>query len=252
MDLGNLIQLAAALIFHIWLAIVVWRSVIRRRYPWFFAYCAYSVLGTSARLGAVPSPYAYSYVYLWTDPGFLVLGICAMQEVFRDVFAGFYLLPWFRRLYYGGIIVTVLIAVLNSIVNRPVHVPPLAATLLDIGIAINCIQAAIFALFYLSAKLLDMAFRRHSFGIVLGFGIASIGTLVPYVLRSTFGTKFETFIIYAPSVAYFVSLGVWLSAFFRPEAEHDQAPSKSPEQMAGEVSEYLKVLRSFFGKHHES
>ena len=99
------------------------------------------------------------------------------------------------------------------------------------------------------AKLLDVEFRRYTFGIVLGFGISSIGTLIPYVARSTFGTKFESLVIYAPSVAYFVSLAVWLSAFLWPEpTQDDQASTKSPEEMAEEVREYLKVLRGFFGK----
>ena len=246
----DLIQLPVQSILHIWLVIAVIRSGARRRFPWFFAYCIYAVLGLAARfLAAISSRRTYFYTYWYTDPGFLLLGIAALHEVFRQVFAGFYLLRWFRWLYYGGITIVVLIAVVNSLVNRPMNVYPVFGIILDVGIAVNCIQAAIFALFYFLAKVLDVEFRRHTFGIVLGFGISSIGTLIPYVARSTFGTKFESLVIYAPSVAYFVSLAVWLSAFLWPEpTQDDQASTKSPEEMAEEVREYLKVLRGFFRK----
>src|SRR5438270_5570605 len=213
MNKVDLIQLRVQTILHVWLVAVVIRRGAWRRFPWFFAYGIYAVLGLAARLAASSSRRLYFYTYWYTDPGFLLLGIAALHEVFRQVFAGFYLLRWFRWLYYGGITIIVLIAVINSVVNRPVHVYPIFGIILGVGIAVNCIQAAIFALFYFLAKVLDVEFRRYTFGIVLGFGISSIGTLIPFVLRSIFGTKLENFVVYAPSVAYFVSLAVWLSAF---------------------------------------
>src|SRR5947207_13333330 len=113
MHIGTILQLAVALMLHIWLAaIVLWRGM-RQQFPWFFAYCMYSVLGTGARLAAVPSDKAYFYVFWWTDPGFLLLGIAALHEAFQKVFAGFYLLRWFRWFYYSGIAGLVSIAVIN-------------------------------------------------------------------------------------------------------------------------------------------
>src|SRR5437016_13972035 len=112
----DLIQLPVQIILHVWLVVVVVRSGARQRFPWFYGYCLYAVLGLAARLAAISSHRIYFYTYWYTDPGFLLLGIAALHETFREVFAGFYLLGWFRWCYYGGITIVVLIGVVNSIV----------------------------------------------------------------------------------------------------------------------------------------
>ncbi|HWZ43045.1 MAG TPA: hypothetical protein VNW97_06190 [Candidatus Saccharimonadales bacterium] len=195
----------------------------------------------------------YSPVFWFTELGFLVLGIAASHEAFRWVFSGFYRLNWFRWFYYGGIGFTFAISVVNSAMHPPVNASLFFGWILQLGIAINGIQAAIFALFYLLVKLLDIGFRRYAFGISLGLGMASVGTLLPYAARSKFGTGIGNLFVYAPTVAYFVSLAVWISAFIKAQPEPEGwAPPMPPEQMAEEVKQYIAVMKSFFGKQDAS
>ena len=248
MSYGDLLLLATGPLLYIPLAFVLWRRRIYRRFPLFLAYCLYAVLATTARLLAALYG-GYFYIYWWTELFFLFLGVVALHESFRSVFEGFYLLKWFRWAYFGGITAVLLVSILNSVFNRPTQMHPLLRLVLDITTPVNCILAAIFGLFYLSAKLLSVSFRRHAFAIALGFGISAVGTLVPNAIRSAFGKNFDNFFIYADSVAYYITMAVWLSAFLRPEADEDEAPPPlSPQQMAEEVTQYTRILKGFFGK----
>jgi hypothetical protein len=250
---NNTVVLIAALMGHGCLAALLLRRRAQRNFPVFASYQVYAVLALAARLAVEFDQGVYFRVYWWTEIGFLVLGIAASHEAFRWVFSGFYRLNWFRWFYYGGIGLTVTISAVNSALHPPVNAEPLFGRILQFSIIINGIQAAIFALFYLLVKLLEIEFRRYAFGISLGLGVASVGTVLPYVARSEFGTGFENFVAYAPSVAYFVGLIVWLSAFVKAEPESQAwVPPMPPEQMAEEVRQYIAAMKSFFGKHDAS
>lgn len=247
--------LASGPILYILLVWILWSRRIYKSFPVFFAFTIYGLFATSARLlAALKGGYFYYfYVYWFTEPLFLLLGIAALHESFRSVFEGFYLLKWFRWFYFGSIAAVLVAPIINSIFNRPVQVHPLFAVVLDFATPINCIQAAIFGLFYLCVKLLNVSFRRYPFAIVLGFGISAIGTLIPFVARSEFGKKLETFVVYAPSVAYYITLAVWFSAFLKREPDQDKGTSPlPPQQMAEEVRQYTRILKGFLGKSNES
>src|SRR5215471_1628092 len=153
MSVVDLLLLASGPVLYTWLAVILGYRRVYSRFPVFFAYNIYAVLATSARLAVSSNGFAYFYVFWWTELGFLLLSIAALHESFRSVFEGFYLVQWFRWFYFGGIVLVVTVSIVNSIFNRPVQVHPLLRIILDVGIPINCILAAIFGLFYASAKL---------------------------------------------------------------------------------------------------
>jgi len=245
--------LIAGLCAHACVVIVLlWRRA-WQNFPFFVVYQGYSASAMAVRVAAFPTyqPFYY-YVYWWSELGFLLFAIASAHEVFRHVFSGFYLLRWFRWLYYGGISLAVVLATINSVLHPPVNMSRLEAGVLALAIVINCLQVAIFSLFYVLTKVLDVNFRRYVFGIALGLGIASVGSLTAFVGRSKFGTRHENFAVYAPTVAYFVSLLVWLSAFVKAEPEEESmTPPMPAEEMADEVRQYVAVLKSFLGKKEE-
>jgi len=253
MQIGDILLLASGLLLYVWLTVIVFRRKIHSRFPVFTAYAVFTVCAGFARLLVLRNSSVYFYTYWWTELGFLILSIAALHEAFRSVFVGFYLLRWFRWFYFGGIVMIAASSILNSIFNRPVQVHPLFRIILDFATPINCIQAAIFGLFYVCTKLLNVSFRRYPFAIVLGFGISAIGTLIPHAIRSMFGKSFDNFVVYGPSVSYYITLGVWLSAFLRREPADDEPASPlSPEQMTHEVRQYTRVMKGVFGKSNES
>jgi hypothetical protein len=253
MYLGYVLLFASGLLLYVWLTLILLHHRVYEQFPVFFTYNVYAVFTGAARFIAFYIDGTYFYVYWWSELGFLMLSIAAIHEAFRSVFEGFYLLAWFRWVYFGGIAVVLISSVNYSIFNPPLEVHPLFGIVLGFGIPINCILAAIFALFYISTKALNVSFRRHAFAIALGFGISAVGTLIPYVVRSVFGKKMETFVIYAPSVAYYLALLVWLSAFYRQQSGgSEKAPALQPEQMAEEIRQYTRILKGFLGKSNAS
>lgn len=252
-DVVDVSLLAGGLVLYTWIALVLFHHRIWQRFPIFFIYIVYGALAHAARLIAFYIAFHivgryYFYTFWSTELGLLLLSIAATHEAFRSVFEGFYLLRWFRWAYFGGISIVLISSIVSSIFNRPRQVHPLYSIALDFGISVNCILAAISVLFYISAKLLKVGFRRHPFSIVLGFGITAVGALIPYVARSEIGKKVENFTIYAPNVAYYLAQLIWLSAFYRRQSESDEGPPPiSPEHMAEEVRQYIGVLKRFFG-----
>lgn len=247
MNLVDTTLLAGGVILHAWIALILLHHRNYRQFPFFFSYIVYAAFAHAARLVALYIPGTYFYVYWWTELGLVLLAIAATHEASRSVFEGFYLLPWFRRAYFGSISIVLISSILNSIFNRPRQVHPLYSIVLDIAIPVNCIVAAIAVLFYISAKLLKVGFRRHPFSIVLGFFITAVGSLDAYIMRSEIGKKIENFIIYAPNVAYYLAQLIWLTAFYRRQSGSDEGPPPiSPEHMAEEVGQYIEVLKRFF------
>ena len=253
MRIADILLLVSGLLLYMLLAAILLGRKIYVRFPVFFIYNVYAVVASLARLLAFHNPSAFFYTFWWTELGFLLLSIAAVHEAFREVFEGFYLLRWFRWFYFGGIALILALSIINSIFNRPIQVHPIFRIILDFATPINCILAAIFGLFYIFVKVLNVSFRRYPFAIVLGFGISAVGTLIPFIARSEFGKKLDIFIIYGPSVAYYITLLVWLTAFLgKDRGEDERIPPLSPEQMADQVRQYTRLLKGFFGRSNAS
>jgi hypothetical protein len=115
---------------------------------------------------------------------------------------------------------------------------------------VNYMEAVLFGLFFALVVLLGVPWRSYPFGIVEGFGLSALGSLIAYGLRSEFGTKYNKFAIYAPPVAYVVGVLVWLDTFLRrpdPEVVHAWRDKITPEQLLAEARGYISILKRFFG-----
>lgn len=99
----------------------------------------------------------------------LLLGLAALHQVFRWVYEGFYQSLLFRCLYYGAIVLVLTVSIYNAFANPPVQAHPLVGLALDVGIAVNLLQAGIGSLFYAFLRPLRIQFRRYPYGVVLGF-----------------------------------------------------------------------------------
>jgi len=224
--------------------VLLWKRHARGHFPIFFSYTLAGLVATLARLLSAWDYTTYFYVYWTSEALLIVLGLAATHEVFRWVYEGFYSVPWFRVFYFGGIALVLLITVRNALLYPPVEAHPLIGMILDVGSSANLVRLSIVALFAVLIKPLNIEFRRYPFGIAAGFGLISLITLTGYLVRSEFGTKFNTFTQNAAAVAYLVGLIVWVGAFHRPEkADEDWTPPMPPEEMLRVVRGYLAVLR---------
>lgn len=244
MTISNIIELLISLCLELWLLILLVRRRAHKYFTVFFYYIAASVPVTLARLLTGSHYQLYFFIYWLTNAGMLLLGLAALHQVFRWVYEGFYQSPLFRYLYYGAVVLVLIINISNALVNPPVQAHPLVGLVLDIGIAVNLLQAGIGALFYAFLRPLRIQFRKYPYGVVLGFFISAAGPMLGYLARSIFGIKWHLFARYASPVSYIVALAVWLSAFIVPEKhETEWTPPMSPEQMLQELETYMKALR---------
>jgi hypothetical protein len=239
----NLIELALSLVLEAWLfALLLWRGVYRE-FPLFLIYVGLSLPATAGRLLTVGNYQLYFVVFWCSNAVLLLLGLAALHEVFRWVYAGFYEFWWFRLVYYGAIGLVLLITLRNALVNPPVQTHPLVSLAVSMGISINLLQAGIVALFGVFAKPLAIEHRRYPFGIVAGFAASSLGAFFGYFGRSIFGKKLDIFTQNVSAVAYIFALVIWLAAFARPEPEESAwTPAMPPEEMLRVVRGYLRAL----------
>lgn len=250
MTTRNLIELISSLCLEVWLIVLLFRRGARHHFPVFVTYILLSAPVTAARLLTASHYQVYFYVYWTTNALLSALGLAALHEVFRWVYEGFYELRGFRLLYYGAIAAVLLVAIRNAIVNPPVQAHPLVGLILDMGIAINLLQAGIACLFFALMRPLAIEFRRYPYGVALGFLISGIGSVLGYWAVSVFGTKWYGFARYASPVAYILGLLIWFSAFVFQEIEEEWTPPISPERMLHELEGYLRAL-GFRGRNDE-
>jgi hypothetical protein len=243
MKISNLIELILSLCLEVWLVVLLFRRTIHRHFPVFVTYICISAPVTIARLLSANDYQLYFYIYWSTNALLLLIGLVALHEIFRWVCAAFYGFWWFRLFYYGSITVVLLLALRNAAVNPPVQAHPTVGFVLNMGIAVNLVQAGIACVFYALMQPFGVEFRRYPFGITLGFLLSATGSLLGYLARSVFGTNFQGFARYASPVSYILALIIWLSAFILPEIKEEQwSPPISPERMLEEVRGYLRAL----------
>jgi hypothetical protein len=243
MHFQDLVALGISLFLGIWLCVLLFKRLVWRHFPLFFAFGLYATATAAARLLTVTHYRIYFYTFWWTDALLLVLSLAALHEVFYWMFEGFYELWWFRVPYYGAIVAVIAIGIRDAIVSPPVQALPVISVILDVGIGVNLLLAGMSSLFFVLRKLFVVEFRRYAYGIVLGFGISGLGPLLGYLARSEFGTKLESFARYSAAVGYIVAVVIWIHAFIRPEPEEEEwAPPVSPERMLEEVSAYLEAM----------
>jgi hypothetical protein len=233
-----------------WVAAIVVRRRVHREFPFFFAYLVLSVIFPMIRL-AVSGTYTTFFIVFWaTETIYAVFALLVMFEVFHEVFLPFYMLwRWFRFLFPGA----ALLIVLSSIhyIHYPLHISRPMEIVFAFFTAVNCMEALLFGLFFALVLLLGVPWRSYPFAIVEGFGIAALGALIAYGLRSEFGTKYNTFAKYAPPVAYGIGILVWLDSFLRapdPEVVHAWREQVTPQQLLAHAREYRRVLKGILGR----
>jgi hypothetical protein len=182
----------------------------------------------------------------WVSEAFsVVLTFFALQESFYLVFRNFLFMPWFRLLFPAIGILMVLVTVVRAAFHPVIQASVLASTLISLEIAVSFLQVGLFGLFIVLVRFFHMRWRQYAFGVILGFGIAASGTLVIYLLRSEFGTRFNSLVRITPPLAYIAAVVVWLATFLRAEPSQpmQDRPALTPEEMISELRRYTRAVK---------
>ena len=103
-------------------------------------------------------------------------------------------------------VLMIIVAALRQIFLHPVERNPLTGTLISLEIAVGFLQFGLFCLFIVLVRFFHMRWRQQAFGIVLGFGIAAAGYLVPFILRSEFGTNLDQMVRIGTPLSYIIGV----------------------------------------------
>ena len=124
-------------------------------------------------------------------------------------------------------------------------------TILGLEIAVGFLQFGIFTLFIILVRLFHLRWGQHAAGIVFGFGVSAAGSLVAFLLRSEFGTKFDPVVRIAPPIAYIIGVAIWLATFLKAESGRPEAAwaaTLTPEQMITELKRHTKTVKGILGR----
>jgi hypothetical protein len=222
-----------------------------REFSTFLAYVGFSVISAITALATGSYTRVYLYVYWISEGIYIVLAFLVLQEAFRSVFRNFYTLRSFKLSFPGIGIVIILIALFRVVFFHSAHDYPLIAALISLEIAVGFLQFGIFILFIVLVRIFHLRWRQHAVGIVFGFGLGAAGSLVAFLLRSEFGTKFDPIVRNAPPIAYIIGVAVWLATFLKAESAPPGAPwtaALTPEQMLAELRRHTKTVKGILGR----
>ncbi|HZE25314.1 MAG TPA: hypothetical protein VE054_15065, partial [Blattabacteriaceae bacterium] len=162
-----------------------------REFPVFFASVSLAVVATIILLGVSNNARYYSIIYWTYDVLSIVLAFFALNEALRSVFRNFLGMRWFRWLFPGiGIVMASVAALRILLLPRPAF-SLFTTTVIGLEIAIGFLQFGIFSVFIILVRLFHLRWGQHAAGIVFGYGVSAAGSLVAFLLRSEFGTKFD-------------------------------------------------------------
>jgi hypothetical protein len=222
-----------------------------RQFPVFFAATGFFVVTALVQLGVSNHVQLYRVVYWISDAVGVFLVFFAIQEAVRYIFRNFLGLRWFRWLFPGIGLLMLTVAVLRTIfLPRPAH-SLFTTTIINLEIGVGFLQFGIFGLFIVLVRIFHLRWRQHPVGIVFGFGINAAGSLVAFILRSEFGTKFDPVVRITPAIAYIIGVAVWVATFIRKEPSQ---PAQSwdaaltPEQMITELRRHTKAVKGILGR----
>jgi hypothetical protein len=225
---------------------VLLRHKLLRRFTWFFTFLVANVTVSIGVLGFRNMPRQYFILYWYGDALVTLFVLMAIYEVFRIVFQRFYKLKWFRWLFPSVIVGLMAISSLRAILHSQSTENFLNTQILSLEIAAGIVQVGLFFLFLILAQFFHLAWKEYTFGIALGFGVSAAGDLVAFIIRSEFGTKFDTVFRFAVPLAYTVGAAIWLFTFLWPVPNSSlevATPALTPEAVVRELKQYTRTVK---------
>ncbi|HSM87327.1 MAG TPA: hypothetical protein VLT16_14310 [Candidatus Limnocylindrales bacterium] len=246
MKLAELVLELTGTLLQLWVFVAMLRARLQRQFPWFFAFISLSLLSTFALFAVGSNQGLYFRIYWISEACSTFVVFFALLEVFHHVFRRFYEIRWFRALFPAVGILLTAIAVIRTAATPPVQGSTVAAMIFAAEVAVGLLEVGLFFLFFILVRFFKVRWRQHAFGIAMGFGISAAGSLVIYVLRSEFGTKFDPVVRIMPPIAYTIAVFVWLLTFITPQPAGPVpgvTPALTPEEMLAEVRQYTRTVK---------
>ncbi|HEX7289122.1 MAG TPA: hypothetical protein VF532_23260 [Candidatus Angelobacter sp.] len=206
----------AAPVLQATLATVMVHLRLNRQVPAFFLYTCFSLLASLVQTILLFSGDNNTFFNLvWAmEAIYACIGLLAMYESFRKVLRVYYFSKaWFFLAPLATILAILSVSTWALHQHTPIQTTPIGKFYLFFYLSADYMRAGFFGLFVVLVFLWQAPWQRYTFGIMKGFGLFSIVGMLADLLRSEFGTKWDFFFSYAPSVAYILGCLIWLGAF---------------------------------------
>jgi len=167
-------------------ALVVFRRKLHKDFPTFltFLIAQVAIFAVEYPLYRWGSHDAYFYVYWLANSLNLVLEFKIIHEVFLDIFRPYHALKDLgTALFKWAALIMVLVSVVLISIS-PGWDDPVVNTVLVANRCVRVIQCGLVLFLLAFAKHLGFSWRRHSFGMALGFGLMGAAELLSNALYS--------------------------------------------------------------------
>lgn len=195
------------------LLIIMIRRRMHRQYPFFSGYLAFTLLTAVVLFSVSGSDQIYFYAYWISDAFNAVLALLALNEIFYDVFHGFYSFWWFRLIFPGVVVLMSFVAVREALLKPYPRAPVSMWVILSIESALSLIQIGIVVALLVLALGLRVHWRRYPFYLALGFAVSGAGDWIVHAMLLKFGNKHVLVTRYAPPTIYICATLIWLWCF---------------------------------------
>ena len=146
-------------------------------------------------------------------------------------FTTFYELAWFRFIFpCSRVLIASRFDYVGSLIRDRAQPRTSYITNLLLRNCCGILQVGIFFLFLVLVQFFRLPWKQYTFGIAVGFGVSAAGSLVAFVVRSEFGTKFDPIFRFVVPLTYTIGVAIWLMTFLWPvpKAPVMQRPRPSP------------------------
>jgi hypothetical protein len=233
---------------------LLWRGVSVRsisRFPYFYFYIAF-VLVQSLFLLSILQWWSKGFAtFYWGTQGLaLIIGSLVIFEIYR---IGLRRFPgtakMARNLLYLVFALTTAKVLANQWNGR---LWGLAQTTADLERDLRIVQACSLFALVIALLLYRVQIGRHLKGIITGYGLFVVSSIVQLSLLSYLGASFQKVWYYLQPVSYLVFLLIWTAALWSPAQEEAPEAAELPpggySRLARKTEEDLEKIRLGFGK----
>jgi hypothetical protein len=202
------------------------------RFPFFFAYSAFTFASTCLLYQVISLRAVYFYTY-WTCEGVsLLLGFAVVCEIFRTLLFSFSAL---RRIatfvFSAAIIVLLVLAVVVVYAQASSERNPLVAGILVAEEAFRMVELGLLMILFLFSTAFGLNWKQSVFGITLGLGFFTAVELVAVTVRTHLGVTAAPWFGLARAIAFNLSLFIWLGYLLAPEKVSSSAEVPKQAQL---------------------
>jgi len=221
-----------------------------REYPFFYAYIASVVaLWTPTYFVYAAGSLSYGKWYWCSQFATLIIGYGILLEIMNHVMAPYPGAEKFARM--TGI--TAFIAIFCFAVICPLIFPQLSSgTTVEFERDLRTVQAVFIFLLLCVVSYYQIAIGRNMTGMILGYGLYIVTSLVSLAVRSYALTSLDRVWRVAQPISYDVSLLIWLTALWsyypNPVARPGISLEADYEAFAMRTKNVIHDMRSLLGK----